>query len=154
MSRLSDANVALAKEIIARYPKPKSALIPLLHLSQEQNGYITREAMAHLGELVGVTSAEALRKVTNNTRDAKLNVEDRDALRQEWRDRAAALGFDGKALVDAARTPRCSRRHRAFVDRVVGRHRGLRLRPMMQVPRHRGKLQVAPAHPRVLQPRG
>ncbi|MFZ9819284.1 MAG: NAD(P)H-dependent oxidoreductase subunit E, partial [Ilumatobacteraceae bacterium] len=57
MSRLNDANVALAKEIIARYPKPKSALIPLLHLSQEQNGYITREAMAHLGELVGVPSA-------------------------------------------------------------------------------------------------
>ena len=58
MSRLNDANVALAKEIIARYPRPKSALIPLLHVSQEQNGYITREAMAHLGELVGVTSAE------------------------------------------------------------------------------------------------
>jgi NADH-quinone oxidoreductase subunit E len=58
MSRLNDANVALAKEIIARYPRPKSALIPLLHLSQEQNGYITNEAMAHLAELVGVTSAE------------------------------------------------------------------------------------------------
>ena len=30
----------------------------MLHLSQEQNGYITNEAMAHLAELVGVTSAE------------------------------------------------------------------------------------------------
>ena len=58
MSRLNDANVAIAKEIIARYPRPKSALIPLLHLSQEQNGYITNDAMAHLAELVGVTSAE------------------------------------------------------------------------------------------------
>ena len=58
MSRLTDANVAIAKEIISRYPRPKSALIPLLHLSQEQNGYITNEAMAHLAELVGVTSAE------------------------------------------------------------------------------------------------
>jgi NADH-quinone oxidoreductase subunit E len=58
MSRLNDANTKLAREIIARYPRPKSALIPLLHLSQEQNGYITREAMQHLGELVGVTSAE------------------------------------------------------------------------------------------------
>jgi len=58
MSRLNDTNVALAKEIIARYPLPKSALIPLLHLSQEQNGYITNEAMAHLAELVDVTSAE------------------------------------------------------------------------------------------------
>ncbi len=58
MSRLNETNTKSAREIIARYPRPKSALIPLLHLSQEQNGYITREAMQHLGELVGVTSAE------------------------------------------------------------------------------------------------
>ena len=58
MSRLTDANVVIAKEIIGRYPRPKSALVPLLHLSQEQNGYITREAMVHLREHVGVISAE------------------------------------------------------------------------------------------------
>ena len=33
MARLDDANVALAREIIGRYPRPKSALIPLLHLA-------------------------------------------------------------------------------------------------------------------------
>ena len=60
MSRLTDANVAIANEIIARYPRPKSALIPLLHLSQEQNGYITEAAMKHIAELVGVTPAEVL----------------------------------------------------------------------------------------------
>lgn len=58
MSRLSDANVALAKEMIAHYPRPKSALIPLLHLAQEQDGWVSNEAMAHLAELVGVTPAE------------------------------------------------------------------------------------------------
>ena len=58
MSRLTDKNSVIAKEIIARYPRQKSALIPLLHLAQEQTGYISREAMVHLGELVGVTSAE------------------------------------------------------------------------------------------------
>ena len=58
MSRLSDDNIKLAHEIIARYPRPKSALVPLLHLAQEQDGYVTREAMVHIGELVGVTSAE------------------------------------------------------------------------------------------------
>ena len=58
MSRLNDSSVALAREIIARYPKPKSALIPLLHLSQEQNGYVTEEAMRHIAELVDVTPAE------------------------------------------------------------------------------------------------
>jgi NADH-quinone oxidoreductase subunit E len=58
MARLNDVNVALAKEIIGRYPKARSATIPLLHLAQEQDGYITNDAMAHIGELVGATSAE------------------------------------------------------------------------------------------------
>ena len=58
MSRLTDANVALAKDIIARYPRKRSAMIPLLHLSQEQNGYVTDDAMAHIAELVDVTPAQ------------------------------------------------------------------------------------------------
>ncbi len=58
MSRLNEENVALAHDIIRRYPRPKSALIPLLHLAQEQDGWVSNEAMAHLGELVGVTPAE------------------------------------------------------------------------------------------------
>ncbi len=60
MSRLSDHNVVIAKEIIGHYPKQKSALIPLLHLSQEQNGYVTEDAMRHIAELVNVTPAEVL----------------------------------------------------------------------------------------------
>ncbi len=56
--RLNDTNVRLAREIIGRYPKPKSALIPLLHLAQQQDGYVTNDAMAHIAELVGVTPAE------------------------------------------------------------------------------------------------
>lgn len=58
--RLTDANVELAHEIIARYPRPKSALIPLLHVAQEQNGHVTDEAMAHIAELVDVTPAEVM----------------------------------------------------------------------------------------------
>jgi len=58
VSRLTDQNVALARDIIARYPKQKSALIPLVHLSQEQNGYVTQEAMRHVAELIDVTPAE------------------------------------------------------------------------------------------------
>ena len=58
MARLSEDNVRLAKEIIGRYPRPRSAMIPLLHLAQEQDGYVTNEAMVHIGELVGATSAE------------------------------------------------------------------------------------------------
>ncbi len=60
MPRLTAENTILAKEIIARYPYPKSALIPLLHLAQEQDGHVTDEAMEHLAELVGVTPAEVI----------------------------------------------------------------------------------------------
>jgi NADH-quinone oxidoreductase subunit E len=60
MARLSASNEILAREIISRYPRPKSALIPLLHLAQEQDGYVTEDAMEHIAELVGVTPAEVL----------------------------------------------------------------------------------------------
>ena len=60
MARLSAPNLEIAREIIARYPRPKSALIPLLHLAQEQDGYVAEDAMEHLAELVGVTPAEVL----------------------------------------------------------------------------------------------
>ena len=60
MARLSNDNVAIAREIIDRLPRAKSALIPLLHLAQEQDGYVTDEAMEHIAELVGITPAEVL----------------------------------------------------------------------------------------------
>ncbi len=60
MARLTPDNVALAQEIIGRYPRSKSALIPLLHLAQEQDGWLTEEAMAHVAELLDLTPAEVL----------------------------------------------------------------------------------------------
>jgi len=60
MARLTPDNLAIAAEIVGRYPRPKSALIPLLHLAQEQDGWVTDDAMSHIAELVGVTPAEVL----------------------------------------------------------------------------------------------
>ncbi len=60
MPRFSAENTILAKEIIGRYPLPKSALIPLLHLAQEQDGWVADDAMEHIAELVGVTPAEVI----------------------------------------------------------------------------------------------
>jgi NADH-quinone oxidoreductase subunit E len=60
MSRFTAENTTLAEQIIGRYPVRKSALIPLLHLAQEQDGYVTEDAMEHIAELVGVTPAEVL----------------------------------------------------------------------------------------------
>ena len=58
MARLTAESLRTAEEIIARYPRPKSALIPLLHLAQEQDGYVTEDAMRHVAELTGTTPAE------------------------------------------------------------------------------------------------
>lgn len=60
MARFTAENTMLARHIIARYPRPKSALIPLLHLAQEQDGHVTDDAMEHIAELVGITPAEVL----------------------------------------------------------------------------------------------
>jgi NADH-quinone oxidoreductase subunit E len=60
MARLNRENTELALEIISRYPRKRSALIPLLHLAQEQDGWLAEDAMAHLAELVDLTPAEVL----------------------------------------------------------------------------------------------
>jgi NADH-quinone oxidoreductase subunit E len=54
----SDTNLARAREIIARYPRAKSAILPLAHLAQGQDGWLTNEAMEEIAALVGVTPAE------------------------------------------------------------------------------------------------
>jgi NADH-quinone oxidoreductase subunit E len=58
VARLSEANLAVARDIIGRFPRPKSALIPLLHLAQEQDGHVTQDAMEQIAELIGITAAE------------------------------------------------------------------------------------------------
>ena len=60
MARLSPENLDVALEILARYPVKKSALIPLLHLAQEQDGWVTDDAMEHIADLVDCTPAEVL----------------------------------------------------------------------------------------------
>ncbi len=60
MPRFTAENTILARDIIARYPRPKSALIPLLHLAQEQDGYVADDAMEHIAEQIGITAAEVL----------------------------------------------------------------------------------------------
>jgi NADH-quinone oxidoreductase subunit E len=47
-----------AKEIIARYPGARSALLPLLHLVQAEEGFVSRTGMAFCAELLDLTTAE------------------------------------------------------------------------------------------------
>jgi NADH-quinone oxidoreductase subunit E len=46
-----------AKEIIARYPQPRSAILPLLHLVQAEDSYLTPAGLAFCAEQLGLTGA-------------------------------------------------------------------------------------------------
>jgi NADH-quinone oxidoreductase subunit E len=54
----TDRNRRRALEIIDRYPLAKSAILPLAHLAQDQDGHLSREAMVEIADLVGVTPAQ------------------------------------------------------------------------------------------------
>jgi NADH-quinone oxidoreductase E subunit len=58
VSHLTPEIRARAVETIALYPEPRSALLPLCHLAQEQDGWLRPEAMEEIADLLGVTAAE------------------------------------------------------------------------------------------------
>lgn len=49
---------AEAEQIIARYPQGRSALLPLLHLMQAEDGYVTSAGIAFCANQLGLTDAE------------------------------------------------------------------------------------------------
>ena len=55
---ISERTRAEAREIIARYPRPRSALLPMLHLVQSEAGFVTPEGVAMCAEELGLTKAE------------------------------------------------------------------------------------------------
>lgn len=58
MSHLSPETTERARALVALYPQPRSALIPLCHLAQEQDGWLRPEAVEEVAALCGVTAAE------------------------------------------------------------------------------------------------
>ncbi|WP_210430900.1 NADH-quinone oxidoreductase subunit NuoE [Streptomyces physcomitrii] len=47
-----------AREVIARYPDSRSALLPLLHLVQSEEGHVTRTGMQFCADVLQLTTAE------------------------------------------------------------------------------------------------
>jgi NADH-quinone oxidoreductase subunit E len=45
-------------EIIARYPRSRSALLPMLHLVQAEEGYVSAEGVALCAQVLGLSRAE------------------------------------------------------------------------------------------------
>lgn len=50
--------VADSATIIARYPQPRSALLPMLHLMQSVEGYVSPDGIALAAEILGMSTAE------------------------------------------------------------------------------------------------
>jgi NADH-quinone oxidoreductase subunit E len=53
-----------AAEIVARYPRSRSALLPLLHLVQSEEGYVSLDGVAFCAARLGLTEAEVTAVVT------------------------------------------------------------------------------------------
>ncbi len=51
-------------ELMARYPKPRSAILPALHVVQEQLGWVPEEAQAEVAEIFEMKAAEVQSLVT------------------------------------------------------------------------------------------
>ncbi|WP_369370931.1 NADH-quinone oxidoreductase subunit NuoE [Promicromonospora sp. Populi] len=47
-----------AGAIMARYPDPRSGLLPMLHLVQSVDGYVSRDGILFCAEMLGITAAE------------------------------------------------------------------------------------------------
>ncbi len=47
-----------AVEIVARYPQARSALLPLLHLVQSEEGFVSRNGIEFCAETLGLTTAD------------------------------------------------------------------------------------------------
>jgi NADH-quinone oxidoreductase subunit E len=55
---LKEATSSQMDEIIARYPRSRSAIMPLLHLVQSVEGYVTPEGIELVAEKLGLSNAE------------------------------------------------------------------------------------------------
>lgn len=58
MSHLRTELRQRAEELVALYPRKRSAMLPLLHLAQEQDGYLCDEAIAEVAALTDTTPAD------------------------------------------------------------------------------------------------
>lgn len=52
------------KNIISRYPKKEAALLPVLHLTQQEFGYIPAEAERSVAKMLGIKSIRVREAVT------------------------------------------------------------------------------------------
>ncbi len=55
MAALTEQSKQRIEQIARRYPEPRSGLLPALYVAQEQDGYVTDEAISDIAEVLGVS---------------------------------------------------------------------------------------------------
>ena len=62
--KFTDENLQKIESILKRYPLKKPALMPVLYIAQEQNGFISNEVIGEVADLLEITPGEVLGVVT------------------------------------------------------------------------------------------
>ena len=57
-TQITDQTIAELRDLASRYPQPRSALLPMLHLVQSVEGCVTAEGIERCAEILGLTPAE------------------------------------------------------------------------------------------------
>ena len=64
MTVLSEGFAARARELMARYPRARSALLMVLHEAQDEVGYINDDVVTEVAEIFGLNAADVAGVVT------------------------------------------------------------------------------------------
>lgn len=54
MGRLTEKHADVVAGILARYPEKRSAVLLLMHLAQDEYGYMSQEAMTEVAEILAL----------------------------------------------------------------------------------------------------
>ena len=57
-TNIDDAAIAELRELATRYPQPRSALLPMLHLVQSVDGRVSPRGIEACAEILGITTAQ------------------------------------------------------------------------------------------------
>jgi NADH-quinone oxidoreductase E subunit len=61
---LKEKYAAKIEQILARYPVKRSAMIPLLYLAQQDEGYVTEAAMQEIAQILKLTPPQVYETIT------------------------------------------------------------------------------------------
>jgi NADH-quinone oxidoreductase E subunit len=62
--KFTEDNLKRIEESLSRYPQKRAALMPVLYIAQEQNGFISGEVITGVANLLEITSEDVLGVVT------------------------------------------------------------------------------------------